>query len=82
MRKPIRTCVGCGRKAAQPELVRFVVGAGKLAVAPDRRMPGGGADTCRRQACLERALARRAFPRSLRRAVRVPEELNVGTEEG
>ena len=66
---PTRTCVGCGRKAPQDELVRFVAPDGSL--QPGRHEPGRGAYTCRRLACFERASARRAFNRTLRRTVAV-----------
>jgi len=69
MTQPIRTCAGCGRKAPQRELVRFVGTDGEL--TPGERRPGRGAYTCRRLSCFERAVARRAFNRSLRRTVRV-----------
>ncbi|MBA3788377.1 MAG: YlxR family protein [Actinobacteria bacterium] len=67
MTAPERTCVGCGRKAPQLELLRFTVEAGAL--APGRLNPGRGAYTCRRLACFERAVDRRAFARVLRRTV-------------
>ena len=73
MSEPIRTCVGCGRKAPQRELERFVERDGVLVRAA--RAPGRGAYTCRRRSCFERAVARRAFNRTLRRAVRVESEL-------
>ena len=66
---PIRTCAGCGRKAPQRELRRFVAEGGALVSAT--REPGRGVYTCRRLACFERAAARRAFNRTLRRTVRV-----------
>ena len=69
MSPPVRTCVGCGRKAPQAELVRFVARDGTLAPAP--KAPGRGAYTCRRLACFERALAARGFNRTLRANVRV-----------
>jgi predicted RNA-binding protein YlxR (DUF448 family) len=67
--KPIRTCAGCGRKAPQSELVRFVARDGAL--TPGRHEPGRGVYTCRRLACFERAAGHRAFARVLRRPVRV-----------
>jgi len=70
---PIRTCSGCGRKAPQPELLRFVASEGTL--VPGRAEPGRGVYTCRRLACFERAVARRAFSRVLRRPVRVDPSL-------
>ena len=66
---PIRSCVGCGRKAPQSELLRFAAPDGKL--VPGAGHPGRGAYTCRRLACFERAVARRAFNRTLRRTVQV-----------
>lgn len=66
---PIRSCVGCGRKAPQSSLVRFVAKDGVLTA--DRKAPGRGAYTCRRLACVERAIARRSFNRVLRTGVRV-----------
>jgi predicted RNA-binding protein YlxR (DUF448 family) len=69
---PVRTCAGCGRKAPQSELVRFRAVDGKLAPGSG---PGRGVYTCRRLTCFERAVARRAFNRTLRRTVRVDRDL-------
>jgi predicted RNA-binding protein YlxR (DUF448 family) len=66
---PVRTCVGCGRKAPQAELLRFVARDGALTAAS--KEPGRGAYTCRRLACFERALASRGFNRTLKANVRV-----------
>jgi predicted RNA-binding protein YlxR (DUF448 family) len=71
--RPVRTCAGCGRKAPQDDLVRFAAVAGRL--RPGRMLPGRGAYTCRRLACFERAVARRAFNRVLRATVTVEPEL-------
>jgi predicted RNA-binding protein YlxR (DUF448 family) len=71
--EPTRSCVGCGRKAPQDELLRF--GAKDGVLVPGAGQPGRGAYTCRRLSCFERALARRAFNRTLRRNVRVEPEL-------
>ena len=67
MTLPQRTCAGCGRKAPQPELRRFVARAGAL--VEGRTEPGRGVYTCRRLACFERAADRRAFSRVLKRTV-------------
>ena len=69
MSEPIRTCAGCGRKAPQRELVRFVAPNGVL--TPGARQPGRGVYTCRRLPCFERAAANRAFARVLKRPVKV-----------
>jgi uncharacterized protein len=66
---PVRTCAGCGRKAPQAELVRFAARDGVLVTG--RTEPGRGAYTCRRLACFERAVSRRAFNRVLRQNVSV-----------
>jgi uncharacterized protein len=71
---PIRSCVGCGSKARQDELVRFVAANGVLVPGDDR--PGRGAYTCRRLSCFERAVARRAFNRTLRQTVEVEPALS------
>ncbi len=71
--RPTRTCAGCGRKGAQGELERFHQEAGELAPGAG---PGRGAYTCRRLQCFERAVARRAFSRILRRIVRVDPSLS------
>ena len=72
---PERTCVGCGRKASQAELVRFAARDGAL--VPGRGELGRGAYTCRRLACFERAVSRRAFNRVLRLNVTVDPALSA-----
>jgi predicted RNA-binding protein YlxR (DUF448 family) len=62
-----RTCAGCGRKAPQSELIRFAAPEGRLETG--RELPGRGVYTCPRLACFERAAARRAFNRVLKRSV-------------
>ena len=66
---PVRTCVGCGLRRPQGDLQRFHLRDGTLEAGAGA---GRGAYTCRRGACLERALARRAFGRTLRAPVAVP----------
>jgi uncharacterized protein len=65
--------VGCGRKAPQRELVRFVAPEGQLKRDDTRHAPGRGAYTCARTVCFERAVANRAFARTLRRNVTIPQ---------
>jgi predicted RNA-binding protein YlxR (DUF448 family) len=72
---PVRTCAGCGRKAPQSELQRFVAKGGLL--TPGRSEPGRGVYTCPRLACFERASGNRAFARVLRRPVRVEPSLSA-----
>jgi predicted RNA-binding protein YlxR (DUF448 family) len=72
---PTRTCAGCGARAPQSELIRFVARNGELVPAADA--PGRGVYTHRRLACFERAASRRAFARTLRRTVRVDPALTA-----
>jgi uncharacterized protein len=72
---PIRTCAGCGRKAPQEELLRFVALDGVL--MPGTKQPGRGVYTCRRLPCFERAVANRSFARVLRRPVKVDPALEA-----
>ena len=74
MHGPVRQCAGCGRRAAQQELVRFVARDGALVA--QRHGEGRGAYTCRRLACFERAADKRDFARVLRRPVRVEPSLS------
>jgi predicted RNA-binding protein YlxR (DUF448 family) len=66
-RHPVRTCVGCRQRRDQADLVRIALGADGVAVA-DRHAPGRGAWICG-PACLETAIARRAFDRAWRTRV-------------
>jgi len=69
----VRTCAGCGRKAAQAELQRFHAVRGSLVAGGGR---GRSVYTCRRLTCFERACAHRAFARTLRVTVHVDPELS------
>lgn len=63
---PIRSCAGCGARAPQATLVRFVAIAGALVLDPRRRQPGRGAYLHRDPACAQAFIARRGPVRSLR----------------
>ena len=72
---PERTCIGCGRRRAQRELVRVSVGAdGTLRIGAGA---GRGAYLCPDAACVERAVQSRALPRRLRADVRLPDDLEA-----
>ncbi|MEI4272718.1 YlxR family protein [Klenkia sp. LSe6-5] len=63
---PVRTCVGCRRRAPVTELLRVVVQGTRLTPDPRRRLPGRGASVHPTPECLRAAVRRRAFPRALR----------------
>jgi predicted RNA-binding protein YlxR (DUF448 family) len=69
--QPVRTCIGCRKRAPASELLRIVAiekAAGQFGVLPDpaRSRPGRGAHLHFDPACLALARRRRAFERALR----------------
>jgi len=77
---PVRTCIGCRQRRAATDLIRLQVDDGYLHVV-DRPVPGRSAYLCPSQACLERAVQRRAFARTLRQDVRLDDGLPVEFRE-
>ncbi|WP_309707358.1 RNase P modulator RnpM [Armatimonas sp.] len=70
-RQPVRTCVACrtaGGKRGLLRLVRLPDGAG-IALDPTGKQSGRGAYVCATSACVELALKRKAFERSLKTAL-------------
>jgi predicted RNA-binding protein YlxR (DUF448 family) len=67
MATPLRTCIGCGAKTVQPELVRLRVADGQV-VVDSARSGGRGAWLHASAACLDRATKRKAFGRAFRGA--------------
>jgi len=63
---PVRTCVGCRKRAPVTELLRVVAVGGTLVPDPRRRLPGRGASLHPTPDCLHAAERRRAFLRALR----------------
>ncbi|MQA61646.1 MAG: DUF448 domain-containing protein [Actinophytocola sp.] len=63
---PVRTCVGCRKRASISELLRVVAVGGQVVVDERRRLPGRGAWLHTDPGCLAAATRRRAFPRALR----------------
>jgi predicted RNA-binding protein YlxR (DUF448 family) len=75
-RAPIRTCVGCGRRAERRELVRVVAGPNGTAVVDrEARLPGRGAWLCGK-ACAP-AAARGRLAMALRARLHVDAETLV-----
>ena len=68
---PVRTCIGCRKRAAKRELLRVTAGSdshGRPAVVPDptATAPGRGAHLHPTSECYDLAVRRKAFPRALR----------------
>lgn len=74
-REPQRQCIGCGRRGDQGEFVRLTLDVcqtpAKVVPVVGRELRGRGAYLCRRQACFDRALQRKAFQRAFRSNVTV-----------
>ncbi|WP_354437772.1 YlxR family protein [Marmoricola sp. OAE513] len=64
--EPVRTCIGCRKRAAKSELLRVVAGAGTVVPDPGGSAPGRGAHLHPSLACFELAERKRAFGRALR----------------
>ena len=62
----IRTCIGCGARAAKPDLLRLVAAGNEIVPDALARRPGRGAYLHPCQECFEKARRRRAFARALR----------------
>jgi uncharacterized protein len=73
VRIPSRTCVGCGMRAARPELIRVVAAGDQIVPDAAGRLPGRGAYLHPSLACLERAHRRKAFTRALRLPAALPD---------
>ena len=71
--EPIRTCTGCGARAPQRALVRFVAMGGALEPDGRRRAPGRGAYLHRSADCWTVFARRRGPVRSLRMTPARPE---------
>ncbi|WP_141781222.1 YlxR family protein [Nocardioides albertanoniae] len=70
-RGPVRTCIGCRKRAAKRELLRVTAGSdsnGQPAVVPDptATAPGRGAHIHPTRECYELAVRRKAFTRALK----------------
>lgn len=66
---PVRTCIGCRRPGAKPDLVRLVWDAAAGAVRVDRRQVLPGRGCYLHPGCGAAVVKRRAVGRALRRVV-------------
>jgi len=69
---PIRTCVGCGARAAKSDLLRLVAAGNNIVPDSAGRLPGRGAYLHPSLECLNRAQRRKALARALRVPGAVP----------
>jgi len=70
----VRTCVACRRRAPSRELFRVAGAPGHEVVIDWRRNLGGrGAYVCATRACIDRAVKRRLFDRTLKQRVQYPD---------
>jgi uncharacterized protein len=71
--EPERQCIGCGRRGPQSGFLRLAIECGsapaRVVVAGSGSHSGRSAYLCRRVACLDRALHRKAFQRAFRGSV-------------
>ncbi|MBI4518851.1 MAG: YlxR family protein [Deltaproteobacteria bacterium] len=66
----LRTCLGCGQRAPQPELVRLAaMPDGAIAADWRHRQPGRGGYLHQERSCWERFAARKGPVRSLQRSM-------------
>ena len=71
-----RTCVGCGARREQREMIRIAAMPGVAPVVDIMfKAPGRGAYLCRDVACIEKALKRRAIERALKLKNGIPASL-------
>ena len=67
MTEPIRTCIGCRKKATKWELVRIVRNdTGRVSVDESRKNPGRGAYVCLNPQCIELALTSKKLNKVLK----------------
>jgi len=76
--EPERQCIGCGCRGPQAEFVRLTCDRettpARVVVTKGKTLVGRSAYLCKRRACLDRALHRKAFQRAFRTSVVVDEK--------
>ena len=75
MSDPVRTCVGCRRRADKSALIRIVRSGVELVVDARQREPGRGAYLHPEPRCLDQAIKKRALGRALRAEGIGPDDL-------
>ncbi|MBI2963683.1 MAG: DUF448 domain-containing protein [Deltaproteobacteria bacterium] len=77
---PVRSCVGCNERDAQPCLARFTLFEGRPVWDLEGRRRGRGAYLHLERRCLDAFLSRKPFLRSLRASVPAPERVRLVAE--
>ena len=76
--EPERTCVACGAKKPQRELLRVASQGGSTpTIDGSGKAKGRGAYLCLDAACVERAIKRKAFERTLKLKTGVPPQIKA-----
>jgi predicted RNA-binding protein YlxR (DUF448 family) len=66
---PVRTCVACGKRAPQSQLLRLVLVEDQVLPDPGRRQAGRGAYICRSRGCAQRLGQKRRVGKAFARPV-------------
>ncbi len=76
--RPERSCIGCGRKQAKNELIRFVCdNEGRVRPDIQQKLGGRGGYLCFNEKCLKAAIRGNKFSRAFRRKVETFEKDEV-----
>jgi len=71
--KPQRSCLGCRESKDRGLLIRYVLSPqGEVVPDLDGKLPGRGAYTCLRSACLASAVKQRQFSRAFKQEIHMP----------
>jgi len=73
---PVRTCVGCRQHGNRADLLRLVSIQGLLSVDTAKSLPGRGVWLHESPSCLQTAIERSAFSRSLKVKVQLPTQVS------
>ncbi len=64
--KPMRRCIGCMESKPKNDLIRIAYYEGVLSVDPPGKAKGRGVYLCKSSECMQKAIKRKAFQRSLK----------------
>jgi len=69
---PLRRCIACRSVRPKADLLRFVADEGlRLTCDPAQKAAGRGAYCCKNNSCIEKAVGKNLFARSMRRNVQI-----------